>query len=120
FLVCALLNPRDRTLIPGRRSKFVSANWLVVAKTCTGLLTAFQNAGLKPIELPGQIALDVGDMHGDDPVATLLQPRLPRGAVVRDDIGLVGVDQLDRDSVHEGDKIRNVPADRGLAFEFSG
>ena len=41
-------------------------------------------------------------------------------AVFGDDLGFVRVDQLNRDPVHEGDKIRNVAADRGLPLELSG
>jgi hypothetical protein len=43
------------------------------------ILAAFEEAGLKPIEFFGEIALDVGDLHVDDPVATRLQPGPSRG-----------------------------------------
>src|SRR5258708_39346926 len=84
------------------------------------LLAAFLETGFKPIEFFRQIVLYITDAHSNDPVAARLQPRLPRGAVFRDCLGLVGIDQLNRDSVHEGDKIRNVPADRRLPLELPG
>src|ERR1700733_6863003 len=50
-----------------------------------------RQAGLKPVKLSRDIALDVGDGHVDDPVAPRLQPRLPRGAVPHNDIGLIRI-----------------------------
>ena len=80
----------------------------------------FQQAGPKPVEFSRHIALDGGDMHGDDTVATRLQPCLPKATVFFDGFGFIGIDQFDRYPVHERNKIRNVPADRGLAFELPG
>jgi hypothetical protein len=45
------------------------------------ILVAFEKAGRKPIEFFGEIALDVGDLHIHNPVATRLQPGPSRGAV---------------------------------------
>src|SRR6266849_2087997 len=84
------------------------------------LAAALAECGFKPIKFFGQIALDVTDTHVDHPVAARLEPRLPRGAVFCDCLGLIAIDQLDRYPVHEGDKIRNVAADRRLPFELSG
>src|SRR4029450_2475197 len=82
------------------------------------LLAALVESGFKPSEFFGQIALDVTDTHVDHPVAAGLQPRLPRGAVFCDRLGLIAIDQFDRYPVHKGDKIRDVAADRRLPFEF--
>src|SRR5438876_11958081 len=83
-------------------------------------LAALAESGFKPIEFFGQIGLDITDTHVDHPVAARLQPRLPRGAVFCDDLGLIGIDEFDRYLLHERDKIRDVPADRRLPLELPG
>src|SRR5260370_17666488 len=82
------------------------------------LLAAFVEGGSKPVEFFGQVALDITDMHLDHPVAARLQPGLPRRAVFCDGLGLIAIDQFDRNSVHERDKIREVAADRRPPFQF--
>src|ERR1700681_4852566 len=84
------------------------------------LLAALVEDGFEPIEFFGQIALDGSDAHVDDPVAARLQPRPPRRAVFCDCVGLVGIDEFDRNPLHKGDKIRNVPADWRLPLELPG
>src|SRR5258708_16198308 len=78
------------------------------------LLAAFVEGGSKPVEFFGQVALDITDMHLDHPVAARLQPGLPRGAVFCDGLGLIAIDQFDRNSVHERDKIPDVALRRRL------
>src|ERR1700704_6255860 len=75
---------------------------------------------LQPRQFGGQIALDLSDINAHDLVAPRLQPSLPRGAFGGDGFGLARIDQLDRDPVHEGDKIRDVAADGGLPLELAG
>src|SRR5258708_32714638 len=84
------------------------------------LLATLAESGFKPVEFFGQIALDITDMHLGHPVAARLQPRPPRGAVFCDGLGLIAIDQFDRNSMHERDKIRDVAADRRLPFELPG
>ncbi len=93
---------------------------LQLRRLSRNLLTALNETCFKPVEFFGQVDLDASDIHVDDPVAALLQPRLPPGAVFCDDLRLIGIDQFDRYAVHERDEVRNVPADRRLAFELSG
>jgi len=74
----------------------------------------------RPVELSGDIGLNVCGSHGDDPVARRASSHACRAArSLLMDLGLLGVDQLDREAVHEADKIGNVPADRRLALELS-
>src|SRR6266480_4858301 len=47
-------------------------------------LRALRKTGFQPVQFSRRVALDGSDMHGDNAVATLLQPQLPRGAVFLD------------------------------------
>src|SRR6476660_278671 len=81
-------------------------------------LTTFKQARFKPRQLRRQIGLDIADPHLDHAVVARLQPSPPPGAVGDDGLRFVGVDQFDREPVHEGDEIGNVTADRSLALEL--
>jgi hypothetical protein len=75
---------------------------------------------IQPHQLRLQVAFDIRDPHVHDLVVAGFQPGLSGGAVGDDRLGLAGVLQFDRQSVHEGDEIRDVAADRGLALEPAG
>ena len=64
-------------------------------------LATLVESGFKPVEFFGKVALDLADMHVDHPVAPRLQPGLPRGAVFCDGVGLIAIDQFDRNPVRE-------------------
>src|SRR6516164_2691506 len=83
-------------------------------------LRCVRNRPLKPRKLVVETSFDIGDVHVDHPVTPLFQPGASYRTFARDGLSLVRVDQLDRDPVHEGDEIRNMPADWRLALEPAG
>src|SRR5215831_11770317 len=86
----------------------------------TPRLVRLTNHRLKPLQLCREIALHVRRAYLNHPIIPRLEPGPARRPVGNNGLALARVDEFDRDPVHEGDEIRNVPADRGLALELAG
>ena len=71
------MNPRPHRLVPPRPSNFVQR---IAAAAMRQSLGASQVL-LQPVELGGEIALDVGCGHLDHPIVALFQPAAPCGAI---------------------------------------
>src|ERR1700747_2247191 len=103
------LSARERPGLPRRR-----------LREKVGALFGLCDSALQSRKLTLQLALDIADLHLDHAIVAAFEPRPPRGAVLRDRLRLALVDQLDREPVHEGDEVGDVPADRRLALEVAG
>src|ERR1044072_2665728 len=77
-------------------------------------------AFLQPVKLSAEVALDVGGRDADHAVAPALQPGFSRRAIGDDGVGLVRIDQLEGEAMHEGDEIGNLAADGSLPLELAG
>src|SRR4029453_8339479 len=93
FVVGRTVEPATTSINPASSRNFIRQ---VVAAEMLQLLAVAGQALLQPVTLGAEVALDIGCLHADNPVAALLQPGFSRRAVGDNSFRLGRIDQLDR------------------------